>query len=116
MISRFTETFFHIKKLFLEQVYKPIKSKVFDFQEMEYWQKLAVETVVVGIVIVIIGTIVSLLLPDFFKVKVPEECKNWNKRYAMEISLFVTGVLAHLLMEAVGVNKWYCTNGAACPP
>lgn len=73
-----------------------------------------VEAIVVGIVLVIIGIIVNAMLPKYFKVDLPDSCKDWNKKHAMEISLFLTGFTAHLLFEATGINKWYCKNGAAC--
>ena len=63
--------------------------------------KLLIEAFVVGIVMVVVGGIV----------------KNVNfqwKTYNIEITLFLTGVFAHLLFEFTGFNKWYCTNGFAC--
>ena len=44
----------------------------------------------------------------------PSVCKDWNKKHAMEISLFLTGFTLHLLCEFGGLNKWYCKNGVAC--
>lgn len=43
-----------------------------------------------------------------------EACKVWNKYHSMEISLFLAGVIAHIGLELVGMNKWYCQNGVAC--
>jgi uncharacterized membrane protein HdeD (DUF308 family) len=63
--------------------------------------KLLIEAFVVGIVMVVVGAIV----------------KNVNfqwKTYNTEITLFLTGVFAHLLFEFTGFNKWYCKNGFAC--
>ena len=49
-----------------------------------------------------------------FKVDLPPVCKDWNKNYIMEISLFLTGFLTHLAFEFMGANKWYCKYGNAC--
>lgn len=73
--------------------------------------QLIYEAIVVGISTVIFGNIAAFLVGPFFKVDLPKECKNWNKFYAMEITLFVTGVLFHLTFEYAGLNKWYCKNG-----
>ena len=31
-----------------------------------------------------------------------------------KLPIFWVGVVGHLLFEAVGANKWYCTKGVAC--
>lgn len=76
--------------------------------------KLYHEAIVVGVVCVVVGSVVGgavgLALPS----KLPDECREWNKHYAMEISLFLTGVVAHYLFEMAGANRWYCKNGVAC--
>ena len=76
--------------------------------------QLIIEAVVVGIITVIIGNVSGLLVGSLLKVDLPELCKDWNKYYTMEISLFLTGFLIHLLCEFIGINKWYCKNGNAC--
>ena len=76
--------------------------------------KLLIEALVVGISTIIMGTIISYLLGNTFKVDLPPVCKDWNKNYIMEISLFLTGFLSHILFEFIGANKWYCKNGNAC--
>lgn len=72
------------------------------------------EAVVVGIAIVVVGTLVSWAMGSLFKVDLPPVCENWNKNYVMEITLFLTGFLGHLFFEWSGINEWYCTNGNAC--
>jgi hypothetical protein len=76
--------------------------------------RLITETIIVGISIAVVGTIVSYLIGGYFKVSLPPVCDNWNENYVMEISLFLTGVVAHLLFEYSGINKMYCTTGNAC--
>lgn len=68
------------------------------------------EAIVVGILTILVGTFISKL----FQRKVPSSCKDWNKNYVMEMSLFLTGFTIHILCEYFGVNKWYCRHGSAC--
>ncbi len=76
--------------------------------------KLSLEALVVGLMVVVAGSLVSFLVGLVFKTDLPPVCKDWNKFYVMEISLFFTGVAVHLFCELVGINAWYCKNGAAC--
>tara|TARA_B100001559_G_C16054624_1_gene418581 strand:+ start:237 stop:476 length:240 start_codon:yes stop_codon:yes gene_type:complete len=76
--------------------------------------RIALESLVVGVMTVIVGSIVGYLLAKIVSVDLPKICKEWNKFHVMEISLFLTGVIIHLLCEVSGINKWYCKNGAAC--
>jgi hypothetical protein len=76
--------------------------------------KLLIEAIVVGISIIIFGSLMSFVAGLFFKTELPPVCKDWNKNYVMEIALFLTGFVAHLFFEVSGVNKWYCKNGNAC--
>tara|TARA_B100001057_G_C22475052_1_gene804203 strand:+ start:411 stop:659 length:249 start_codon:yes stop_codon:yes gene_type:complete len=78
--------------------------------------ELLIEAVVVGIVTVIVGSIVGFFVGSFYpmKVQLPKQCKNYNKYFIMEVSLFFTGFFAHLLFDITGGNKWYCKNGVAC--
>ena len=72
--------------------------------------QLFIEAFVVGISVVIVGTIISLILKQIIKSDLPKECKNWNKYYVMEITLFLIGFLLHILYEVLGLNKWYCVE------
>ena len=75
---------------------------------------IIVEALWVGILIVVICSVVSFVVGKIIPNKLPNVCKNWNKNYVMEICLFLTGFLGHLLFEITGINKWYCKNGYAC--
>jgi len=72
-------------------------------------KKLIIETIAVGILMVVMGTVVSYV---FFNQSGSK--KDWNKNHVMEIALFLTGVFAHLFCEFSGINRWYCKNGNAC--
>lgn len=76
--------------------------------------KLLMEAFFTGLILVIFGTIVSFIVGKVFVTDLPPVCKDWNKNYVMEISLFFTGFIAHLSFEYIGLNKWYCNNGHAC--
>ena len=76
--------------------------------------KLLIEAFVVGVILVIVGTFTSMIVGKLFSTDLPPACKDWNKNYVMEICLFLSGALTHLIFEFVGGNKWYCKNGYAC--
>jgi len=75
---------------------------------------LLIEAIAVGIILVIVASLVGIVVGKFMSVKLDEMCKKWNKNHIMEITLFISGVLVHLLCEYLGINKWYCKNGVAC--
>ena len=75
------------------------------------------ELIIVGMVFTIIGTIIGYIISyiDYpGKMDLPINCKEWNKNYIMEISLFVTAICAHIILELSGINKFYCMHGVAC--
>lgn len=76
--------------------------------------KLLVEALVVGLLVLVVGIVVSFGVGALFSVDLPAVCKKWNKNYRMELCLFLTGFIIHLVCELSGINKWYCKNGNAC--
>jgi hypothetical protein len=76
--------------------------------------RLLVEAISVGILNVVVGNLVGWSIGKFVDSDLPRICKDWNKFYVMEISLFLTGITIHLICEFSGLNKWYCKNGNAC--
>ena len=64
--------------------------------------KLALEGIVVGIVIMFIGTVVT---------KLSSSSRRNNKSDPnMYFALFFTGLLGHFMFEFMGINRWYCKN------
>jgi hypothetical protein len=67
------------------------------------------EAIITGFIVLLIGLIVVSIMKNLgiAYVEVPKECKEWNKKHAMEISLFLTGVFTHLMCEITGINNAY---------
>ena len=63
---------------------------------MKLWQ----EAIIVGVVLVLVFFVLSKMT------NFPRENKV--------VTIFLAGVLTHLLCEWVGVNAWYCSDGHAC--
>jgi hypothetical protein len=76
---------------------------------------LVLEAVVVGISLIIFGQIGGFMASNLVGDRsVNEMCKEWNKNHVMELSLFLTGFIAHFTFEVSGINEWYCKFGNAC--
>ena len=63
--------------------------------------KLIIEAVIVGLSNAFIWTVVSNIY-------------NYNKTTDLLVSVFITGILLHIICEYSGINRWYCKNGNAC--
>ena len=72
---------------------------------------LVKEAVIVGVLLLIIGLIVQFILKS--TIYSHDDKKN-KETYFMEVFLFVTGVIVHVLGEVIGVNDLYCQYGRAC--
>lgn len=68
--------------------------------------QIILEAFVVGLITLVVGNIVFRLVIDKSKYKnnkyYKKNIKNINK------SFFIIGVIIHILLEIVGINKWYC--------
>lgn len=75
-------------------------------------QSFLIEALAVGVMVVIVGTLVSKIFEK--KKKLPSSCADWNKDHVMEKSLLFIGFTVHVICEIFGINRWYCANGFAC--
>ena len=67
--------------------------------------QLFIESVIVGICLLIIGTIISYFIDKSrFDSKIA--------KYGTSLKFFISGILIHVLFEITGINQWYCINRA----
>lgn len=77
-----------------------------------YYQSIAFEAIFVGVLLAVLGLILYNLDTCFKIRKTMLKINNINVE--LSLYLFIVGVLTHVIYEALGANKWYCKNGAAC--
>lgn len=68
--------------------------------------KLLFESIIVGLVTLIIGSIIFNLSIN----KINKNNKDTIKPYGINFSFFITGVILHIGLEIVGFNKWHCNK------
>jgi hypothetical protein len=62
---------------------------------------LLTESVIIGIITFVIGTII-------FNLSINKNNKNKPKPDGINFAFFTTGVILHILLEFGGFNKWFC--------
>lgn len=73
--------------------------------------RVILEGIVVGILLIIVVYIVSIPIHMLnLSPELPNVCKTWNENHVMEITLFFSGLLFHILCEISGVNMQYAKN------
>lgn len=67
-------------------------------------QNLLIKATLIGLMIMFVGHIVSVIFKKYNNNVISDECKNWNKNYIMEKSLFTTGFIVSILYDIVNIN------------
>ena len=78
-------------------------------------KKLIIESIMVGIITAILGSLILRLILHFYYKDnksdyIENIIKKYSDKYIIEITLFLTGMFIHLLIEYFGINNWYCTK------
>ena len=75
-------------------------------------QTLIFESILIGTITSILGNLMLKILLKFNSVddnnSLEHILNQYKDTYIIQTSLFFTGILIHLLLEYVGLNKWYC--------
>ena len=71
---------------------------------------LTKEAFVTGFVLTVLYMIMDYVYTVYYE-KQTFEFNAFKKEYAL---VYFAGVVGHLVLQASGINKWYCNNGLAC--
>ena len=70
-----------------------------------------VESVIVGLLLIPFAYLAGYFAKAVTsKPALPDICSKWNKYYIMEINLFLTGFIFHMVFEYFGLNRAYAKN------
>jgi hypothetical protein len=84
---------------------------IFEYFPQPITGQILGEASFVGIILILFVYIVSFILHYIYPApSLPDICKMWNSGHIMEISLFFSGFLFHLVFELFGWNKMYAIN------
>ena len=75
-------------------------------------QTLVFESLLIGTITSILGNLIIKILIKFNSVEKNDSLKpvldTYKDTYVIPVALFFTGILIHVLLEYIGLNKWYC--------
>lgn len=63
------------------------------------------KAIITGIIFVIIGLLLAIIF-SFLKPELPVACKEWDKYYVMEVTLFFNGVIFRYLLENENIRNY----------
>ena len=73
---------------------------------------LILESIIIGVITSILGNLIFKILVKINNIEnnemIDEVLDKYKRNYFLQIVLFFTGVFIHLLLEYVGLDKWYC--------
>lgn len=73
--------------------------------------EIIIEAIIVGLLVMIIGIIVSYGTMYMQDPVLTKDFKHW---WSIAFSFAISGMLVHIICEVSGVNRWYCKHGSAC--
>ena len=78
-------------------------------------KELLINSVIIGLITSLLGSVIlRIVITGFNKLDNNESLdyilNKYKNNYMIEVALFFTGMLIHLLLEYAGFNKWYCNK------
>ena len=75
-------------------------------------EKILLESIIVGAITSILGNLIVTILVKYNSLEnndiIDSNLTKYKNTYIIQIALFLTGILIHLLLEYIGLEKWYC--------
>lgn len=75
-------------------------------------QTLIFESILIGTITSILGNLMIKILSRFNSIdnnnSLEHVLNQYKDTYVIQTALFFTGIFIHLLLEYIGLNKWYC--------
>ena len=76
-----------------------------------YVYKLSVESIVVGLVMSTVTSVLLVISDKYLNIDLCKLCKNKKQLFGFFV---IIGALAHFIFDKLGLNEKYCIHGSAC--
>lgn len=75
-------------------------------------EKIILESIIIGAITSILGNLIVTILVKYNSFEsndiIDSNLTKYKNTYIIQIALFLTGLLIHLLLEYIGLEKWHC--------
>tara|TARA_B110000285_G_scaffold233427_1_gene307207 strand:+ start:57 stop:296 length:240 start_codon:yes stop_codon:yes gene_type:complete len=76
-----------------------------------YIYKLSVESLVVGLVMSSVTSILLIISDKYLSIDICKLCKNKKQLFGFFV---IIGAITHFIFDKLGLNEKYCIHGSAC--
>ena len=76
-----------------------------------YVYKLSVESIVVGLVMSTVTSVLLVISDKYLNIDLCKLCKNKKQLFGFFV---IIGALSHFIFDKLGLNEKYCIHGSAC--
>ena len=76
-----------------------------------YVYKLSIESIVVGLVMSTVTSVLLIISEKCFNIDLCKLCKNKKQLFGFFV---IIGAITHYIFDKIGLNEKYCIHGSAC--